>query len=338
MTIILDFLKLAVFPGGLFVLAGGLIYEWVDRKLIAQLQNRVGPRWFQPFADVVKLLAKEEVVPQGETPRLLVRRGAGGKVQLRVEPEDNSPTLFVFLPVLALAAALTAVISVPMAGLAPLASYQGDLVVTIYLLSVVTMSLAFAGANTYDRFSLIGATRTLTQVFSYEAPFLLALLGPAIISGSWQISRIAEYGQTHWWFALTQPVGFVVAIIGLMGKVELPPFDAPEAETEIISGALTEYSGRGWALFRLAKGTELMVGLTAIAALYLGGLNGPWPWAGPLIFLVKTLALLIVVAGLQTLTTRFRIDQTARYWRYGALILLVQMIVLVVLQATGVKL
>jgi NADH-quinone oxidoreductase subunit H len=315
MTTILDFLKLAIFPGGLFVLAGGLIYEWVDRKLCAQLQNRIGPRWFQPFADVIKLMAKEEVVPTG-----------------------NSPRLFVYLPVLALAAGLTAVISVPMAGLAPLASYQGDLVVTIYLLSVITMSLALAGANTFDRFSLIGATRTLTQVFSYEAPFLLALLGPAIIAGSWQISAIQSYAQTHWWFALTQPIGFVIAIIGLMGKVELPPFDAPEAETEIISGALTEYSGRGWALFRLAKGTELMVGLTLIAALYLGGLGGPWPWAGPLIFLVKTLALLVVVAGLQTLTTRFRIDQTARYWRYGALVLLLQMIVLVVLQATGVKL
>ena len=315
MNILLDFLKLALFPGGLFVLAGGLLYEWVDRKLVARLQNRVGPRWFQPFADVVKLLAKEEVVPA-----------------------SSSPRLFVYLPVLALGAGLTAVISVPMAGLAPLASYPGDLVVTIYLLSVVTMSLALAGANTFDRFSLMGATRTLTQLFAYEAPFLLALLGPAIVTGSWQISQIAAAGETRLWFALTQPVGFVVAVIGLMGKVELPPFDAPEAETEIVSGALTEYSGRGWALFRLAKGAELLVGLTLIATLYLGGMTSPWPAAGPLIFALKTLALLGVVAGLQTLITRFRIDQTARYWRYGALVLLLQMLVLVALQATGVKL
>ena len=315
MNNLLDLLKLAIFPGGLFVLIGGLAYEWVDRKLVAQLQNRIGPRWFQPFADVVKLMAKEEVMPTGASPRL-----------------------FVFLPVLALAAALTAVISVPMAGLAPMSSYQGDLVVTIYLLSVVTMSLALAGSNTNDRFSLAGATRTLTQLFSYEAPFLLALLGPAIVAGSWQISKITEFGQTHWWFALTQPIGFVVALIGLMGKVEMPPFDAPEAETEIIAGALTEYSGRGWALFRLAKGTELMVGLTLIAALYLGGLSAPLPFLNPLVFLLKTLGLLVIVAGLQTLITRFRIDQTARYWRFGALALLLQLIVLTVLQATGIKL
>jgi NADH-quinone oxidoreductase subunit H len=340
MNFILDFLKLAIFPGGLFVLVGGLVYEWVDRKLVAQLQNRVGPRWFQPFADVIKLLAKEEVVPEGPPPQLMVvRDGSGGRVKIRVEPEDNRPFLFVFLPVLALAAALTAVISVPMAGLAPMASYQGDIVVTIYLLSAVTMSLALAGANTYDRFSLMGATRTLTQLFSYEAPFLLALLGPAIIARSWQITKIAEYGQTHGWFILTQPIGFIIALIGLMGKVEMPPFDAPEAETEIVAGALTEYSGRGWALFRLAKGAELMVGLTLIATLYLGGMApAAWPALGPLVFLAKTLVLLIIVAGLQTLITRFRIDQTARYWRYGSLVLLLQMIVLVVLQAMGVKL
>ena len=83
-------------------------------------------------------------------------------------------------------------------------------------------------------------------MFAYEAPFLLALLGPALAAGSWQISTISSYATTHW-MILTQPIGFVVALIGLMGKLELPPFDAPEAETEIVSGALTEYSGN-WKL------------------------------------------------------------------------------------------
>ena len=89
---------------------------------------------------------------------------------------------------LALACALTAALYVPLVGLQPAFSFPGDLIVTVYLLSVVTMGLALAGANTADRFSLIGAVRTLTQLFSYEAPFLLALLGPAIVAGSWQIS------------------------------------------------------------------------------------------------------------------------------------------------------
>jgi NADH-quinone oxidoreductase subunit H len=118
-----------------------------------------------------------------------------------------------------------------MAGLTPAYSYRGDLIVTLYLLSMMTLCTGLAGANTVDRFSLMGATRALTQMFSYEAPFLLSLLGPAIIAGTWQIDKIALYAQTHTWILLTQPIGFVISLIGLMGKLELPPFDAPEAET-----------------------------------------------------------------------------------------------------------
>ena len=293
---------LLFFPGGLFVLTVGLVYEWADRKLVARLQNRIGPRWFQPLADVVKLLAKEEIVPAGVDARL-----------------------FIGLPIAALAGALTAVLYVPLVGLAPANSFPGDLIVTLYSLSLLTLCLGLAGSNTLDRFSLIGATRTLTQLFSYEAPFLLALLGPAIVAHSWQISEIGAYASNRW-LLLTQPIGFVVALIGLMGKLELPPFDAPEAETEIVAGALTEYSGRGLAMFRLGKGVELVVGLTLIAAFYLGGL------ANPIDFFVKTLLLLLVVAGLQSLFARLRIDQTVgMWWRYGALLVLVQLLFTIVL-------
>jgi NADH-quinone oxidoreductase subunit H len=301
MDVIRDLAALMFFPGGIFVLAGGLAYEWIDRKLIARLQNRIGPRWFQPLGDVVKLLAKEEVIPNGV-----------------------NPWLFIGLPIVALAGALTAVLYVPLAGLAPAHSFPGDLIVTVYLLSLLTLCTGLAGSNTADRFSMMGATRTLTQLFSYEAPFLLALLGPAIAAGSWQISEINAYAG-HQWLILTQPVGFVVALIGLMGKLELPPFDAPEAETEIVAGALTEYSGRGLALFRLGRNVELMVGLTLLAAFYLGGI------ANPLAFLAKTLVLLLALAGLQSLLTRLRIDQTiGLWWRYGALLGLAQLLVMVV--------
>ena len=129
------------------------------------------------------------------------------------------------------------------------------------------------------------------------------------------------------WFILTQPLGFVVALIGLMGKLELPPFDAPEAETEVVAGALTEYSGRGLALFRLGKGVELVLGLTLVAAFYLGGVGGP------LAFFVKTLALLLIVAGLQAVLARLRIDQTVGlWWRFGVMLVLVQWAVTWLLQ------
>ncbi len=296
-------LALVVFPGGLFILAGGLAYEWADRKLLALLQNRVGPRWFQPLADTVKLLAKEEIIP-----------------------EKANKVLFIGLPVVALAGGLTAALYVPMAGIKPAYSFPGDLIVTLYLLSLLTLCLGLAGTNTLDRFSMIGATRTLTQVFSYEAPFLLALLIPAATVGSWQIGTIAAYAQTHW-LILVQPIGFMVALIGLMGKLEMPPFDAPEAHTEISAGALTEYSGRGLAFFHLARAVELIIGLALVAAIYLGGVSNP------LWFLAKTLALLFVMVGIQSLLTRLRIDQTVGlWWRYGALLVLVQWLVLLLVK------
>jgi NADH-quinone oxidoreductase subunit H len=292
--------NLLFFPGGLFLLLMGMAYEWLDRKLLARLQNRLGPRWFQPLADTIKLLAKEEVVPQG------VHR-----------------LLFIALPVVALTGALTAALYIPLFGLRPSYSFPGDLIVTVYLLSLLTLCTGLAGANTDNRFSLIGAIRALTQLFAYEAPFLMALLGPAIAAGSWQIEVITNQLAGSW-LLLTQPISFVVALVGLMGKLEMPPFDAPEAETEIGAGALTEYSGRGLALVHLGRGVELVIGLTLIAAFYMGGL------ANPLAYLLKTLSLLALISVLQSLMTRLRIDQTVGlWWRYGALLVLAQWLVLI---------
>lgn len=287
-------IALMLFPGGLFLLISGLFYEWADRKLVARYQNRIGPRWFQPLADFLKLLSKEEVTPKGV-----------------------NAFLFYALPVVAVAGALTAALYVPMAGLQPVFSFSGDLIVVLYLLSLLTLCMGLAGTVTLNRFSLVGATRTLTQMFSYEAPLLLALIGPALAAGTWQVSEINDFAAQSTWMALIQPVGFIVALVGLMGKLELPPFDAPEAETEIVAGALTEYSGRGFALFRLGKNIELVIGLTLMAAFYLGGL------ANPLEFLLKTLGLLLLLSMLQSLFARLRIDQVVGlWWRIGALLAL----------------
>jgi NADH-quinone oxidoreductase subunit H len=294
-------LALLIFPGGLSLLAFGLVYEFADRKLVARFQNRVGPRWFQPLADWVKLLAKEEIIPEGV-----------------------NPALFISLPIVALAAALTASLYVPMFGFKPAYGFNGDLIVTLYLLSLMTLCIGLAGANTKDRFSLIGATRALTQLFSYEAPFMLAMLGPAIVVGSWNIGAINAAAGQNWWFLVTQPFGFIVALVGLMGKLELPPFDAPEAETEIVAGALTEYSGRGFGLFRIGRDIELVIGLTMIASFYMGG------FVSPLDFLWKTAVLLLVTAVLQSLFARLRIDQTVgMWWRTGIILVLVQLLVII---------
>lgn len=293
-----------LFPSGLALMVLGLYYAWIDRKIMARLQSRLGPRWFQPIADIFKLLAKEEIVPN-----------------------DANPIIFQALPIVGFAGTLTAALYVPVFGMKPLAGFEGDLIVVLYLLSLLTMAMGLAGANTNDRFSRLGSTRALTQVFAYEAPFMLSLLGPAFMAKSWNIQTILDYTNAHPWILLPQILGFVVAVIGLMGKLELPPFDAPEAETEIVAGALTEYSGRAKALFNLGKGIELVVGVTLVAAFYLGGIHGP------LDFFLKTLAIIFVIAVFQAIMTRLRIDQTVGvWWRWGILLVLVQWLILLVVQ------
>ncbi len=197
------------------------------------------------------------------------------------------------------------------------------------------MCIGLAGAQTRDRFSLAGALRVFTQMFAYEAPFILALLTPSValmLAGqpsSWQISELAvAAANAPVGHLLTLPITFVVALVGLMGKLELPPFDAPEAETEIVAGALTEYSGRGLALFSLARAVELVVGLTLVTALYLGGV-GSGPLAAVL-FTLKTIGLLVVIVVLQTLLARLRIDQTVNlWWRIGSVLVLAQWLLLI---------
>ena len=303
MNILTSLLSLMFFPAGISLILSGMLYEWADRKLVARFQNRIGPRWFQPLADTIKLLSKEEITPHG-----------------------MNNFLFYGLPIFALSGALTAALYTPVLGLTPIYSFQGDLIVSLYLLSLLTMCTGLAGWNSTSRFSLVGATRSLTQLFAYEAPFLLALLGPAMAAGSWMIKDVSTYASNHWMF-ITQPVGFIVALIGLMGKLELPPFDAPEAETEIVAGALTEYSGRGLALFHIGKSVELVVAISLVTAFYLGGIGNP------LIFILKTLAILLFLATLQSMLTRLRIDQTVgMWWRFGALLALLQILVIILLK------
>ncbi len=303
MTPFTALLSMMFFPAGIALILSGMLYEWADRKLVARFQNRIGPRLFQPLADTIKLLTKEEIKPQG-----------------------LNYFLFYGLPIAALTGALTAALYAPVLGQLPTYSFPGDLIVTLYLLSLMTMCIGLAGWNGSSRFSLIGATRSFTQLFAYEAPFLLALLGPAIAAGSWAIKDVSAYAEHHW-MILTQPVGFIIALIGLMGKLELPPFDAPEAETEIVAGALTEYSGRGLALFHIGKSVELVVAVSLVTAFYLGGIGTP------VLFLIKTLGIVLLMAMLQAMLTRLRIDQTVgMWWRFGAILALLQILVLVLLK------
>ncbi len=308
-----------LFPGFLFLIAYAFLFQFLDRKIYARMQNRVGPPLLQPFADFVKMLGKEVIDPKG------VDRRA-----------------FDAAPLLALAAVMTAFLYVPIVGGSPLA-FQGDLIVVLYLMTVPTIVLFVLGWLSRNVYATIGGVRAVTQLFIYEVPFYLAMLGPALMAGAaggWSISGIVAWQQRNLWFAVFQPIGLVVAIIGLQAKLERTPFDIPEAETEILAGPTTELTGRRLALMKLTMDVSMVVGSALVAALFLGGPLLPWTfspnWLGWIIgfavFLAKTLAVLLVLSSIRAATGRIRIDQLNDIgWKYLASAAVLQMALVLVM-------
>ena len=294
---------IAIFPGFLFLGVLGLVAEFVDRKLYARFQNRQGPPWYQPFADVIKLGSKEDIIP-----------------------EDAAAGIFKLMPMIALASVVTSFLYIPLWSAEALYRFDGDLVVVVYLLTIPTLTFFLAGWYSTSVFATIGAVRTLTQLFAYEVPLFLAVLAPAVLAGSWSLSGIAAYYQAHPLHALINLLGLVVAIVALQGKLEKVPFDIPEAETEIVSGAFVEYNGRLLALFRMAIDMELVVGCSLIAALFLPfglGLGA----AGFVLFLIKVAALVFVSSLMRSVLARIRIEQMMVFcWKWVAPAALIQLL------------
>ena len=290
-----------VFPGFVFLLVYSLFFEFLDRRITARMQHRVGPPFFQPYADVIKMLGKEVIDTDGV---------------------DRS--FFDAAPLVALAAVMTAFLCIPVLGNS-LVRFQGDLILVLYLLTIPTIVLFLLGWLSRNIFSAIGGIRAVTQLFIYEVPFFLAMLAPALMAGTWSVSGIVWWQQENPWILFLQPIGFVVALISLQAKLERTPFDIPEAETEIVAGPWTELTGRRLAVMHLAKDVSLVTGSALIAALFLGGPMTPvvimpvWlGWiAGFFLFLAKTLAVLLILSSIRVATGRIRIDQlNVIGWKY----------------------
>ncbi len=303
MESIMPLANILIFPGFLFLAVYGLFLQWVDRKLCAVMQNRMGPPWFQPFADFIKLLAKEVIVP-----------------------DEANNAMFRVLPYFALAAVMTAMVSIPV-GEAALFSFQGDLVAVIYLLTIPTVTFFLAGWSSRSPYSTVGSMRVLTQLFAYEVPLMLSLIGPAILAGTWNIAEISAFFAAHKALIPAQLLGFLAAIIALQGKLERMPFDIPHAKNEIVGGQFTEYSGRLLNFFLLAVDMELVVGAALLNAVFLGGALGLTGIAAIALFLAKTLAITFLLALLKVLMARIRIEQMINFcWKYLAPVAMAQVL------------
>ncbi len=297
---VIPLLQALLFPGVLFLVAFALFSEWVDRKVVARLQNRVGPHHagpagiLQPLADFLKLLAKEDIVPAAAD-RLL----------------------FTSVPVVMLALALTPLFVIPLAAPSALTWFEGDLIFIMFLMSLLAVTTFLGAWASTNRFSAIGGVRAALQMLGYEIPLTLALIGPTIAAQSLSVSRIAQAQAGGLWYVVTQPLGFAIVVVSFLAELHLIPFDVPEAETELVAGWLVEFSGKKLALLRLTKNLEVVLAASLMTALYLGGPEAPWGLPPILGFLLKAFPCLLLLANLRALFARFRIDQALRgAWTY----------------------
>ncbi len=301
---LIGLIKILVFPGFIFLTGYGFVFEFVDRKVHARLQNRIGPPWYQPAADILKLIGKETIIPAG------VNR-----------------SMFQILPVVSLAAVAAAFIYTPVFGKTAVASFEGDLIVVLYFLLIPTVCLFLAGWYSRGVYSTLGSVRALTQLFSYEVPLFMALLAPALIAKTWSITALTAFYAAHPWYILINIPALFVALISAQGKLERVPFDTPEAETEIVAGPLVEYSGRLLALFRIVVDCELVMVASLISAVFLPFMTGH-ALIDFLLYLVKTAAVLLFLVVMRSVMARLRIDQMVNFcWKYLAPIAILQLAV-----------
>ncbi len=288
---------LLIFPGLVFTGVVGLLASWVDRKVTARVQWRVGPPPLQPFYDFVKLLGKETIVPAGAPAWLFLLAPAAGVAAAAVA------AFVLWLPVLAWPV------------YAPL-QFSGDIILVVYLLVIPSLCVIMGGLVSRNPLSALGGSREMKLVLAYELPFILALVVPIIQSGGQvRLDAVYAYQAAHGAavMRLSGLLALLAAIPCLQAKLTLVPFDMPEAETELIAGPYTEYSGVPLALFKLMRAMLLVVVPLLLIMLLWGGLRFD-SVSNSLASVGKYVVLLVVVTLVRNTNPRVRIDQAVRFF------------------------
>ena len=288
-------------------LALGLASKWVDRKVTARIQYRVGPPWFQPVADVCKLLGKETLVP-----------------------ETASRFVFLAAPLLGLTGAiLAAAILWAGNGFQLLGSgngpgFVGDVIAVYYLSTLPALAVIIGGTAAGSSISALGASREMKMVLSYELPLILvvavALVKTGLATGAGQavlrLNEIVGSQAAHgdYLLSISGAIAFIVGLMCVQAKLGLVPFDAAEAETEIIAGPYTEYSGPPLAVFHLTRAVMLAVMPIFLVTLLWGGFS--WHGMGVLWSILKYVAILVLIVLIRNTNPRVRIDQAMKFFWY----------------------
>jgi NADH-quinone oxidoreductase subunit H len=286
---------------------------YTERKISAWIQNRVGPNrvgWrglLQPYADVIKLLLKEDIVPVAA-----------------------NRFIHTLAPIISIGVAFSTLAVVPFSGQTfTMFDREISLVIAdvnigiLYILALTSMGvygLTLSGWASNNKYSLLGGLRSSAQMISYELSMGLSVIGVVLVAGSLQLTEIVE-AQAGWkWNIILQPVGFITFLVAAFAETNRTPFDLPEAEPELVGGYHTEYSSFKFALFFLAEYANMITASAVVTTLYLGGWQVPYlellhlpVWANIaahiLAFVIKVAFLLFIFQWVRWSVPRFRYDQ-----------------------------
>ncbi|MCA1626660.1 MAG: NADH-quinone oxidoreductase subunit NuoH [Acidobacteria bacterium] len=288
-----------------------------ERRVLAFIQgrwgpNRVGPGGLlQPFADLLKFIFKEEIVP-----------------------DKSTKFIYLLAPMIAIISALMTIIvypfgpevTLPFLGTFRLVVAQFD-VALLYVLAITSVGvygIALAGWSSNSKYSLMGALRSAAQMVSYELSLGLSLVGVVLLSGTLDLFNIVEQQSGFFgmnWNIFYQPLGFIIYLISAIAETNRVPFDLPEAETELVAGFHTEYSALKFALFFMAEYVNMFTVSMLATTLFLGGWSGPgvsaFPILGVFYFLAKVIFFLFLYIWLRGTLPRFRFDQLMNFgWKF----------------------
>lgn len=284
--------------------AGFAYVTLYERKVLARMQVRVGPNRagpfgiLQPVADGIKLIFKEELIP-----------------------DKADKLIFILAPIITVIPALVITAVVPWGDEIVMFGRQIKLHVAdlnvglLYILTVTSISIygiTLAGWSSNNKYATMGGLRATAQMISYELAIGFAVIGPVLLTGSLSLVDIVNH-QRGVWFIFTQPVAFIIFAIAMLAEVNRAPFDMPEAEQELTAGYHTEYSGMKFALFFMAEYIKMIAISMIGATLFLGGYLGPFvdqlPWLGPIYLFAKVILSLFVIIWIRATLPRIRYDR-----------------------------
>jgi len=286
MEIVLSFLLF----GFIFTAIIGLLISWLDRKVTARLQYRVGPPLLQPFIDIVKLLGKELLIPRGV-----------------------SKNVFLLAPIVGIIGAMVVSSLLFAVNIYPHKTFFGDLIVVLYFLTLPSLSVILGGFASNNPLASIGASREMKLMLAYELPFVLAVVAIVVKSGlAIKLGDIISYQSQNGMFIASGSgvISFMVILLCVQAKLGLVPFDVAEAETELAAGALIEYSGPALAIFKLTKAMLFFVLPLFMTILFFGGFSS----AHLLKSLFGFIVVIVLIVVIKNTNPRLRIDQALRFF------------------------